>query len=244
MRWRSIARNRTHGLFFERHGSGWRWFEVVDGNDNGIRTAEVANGTDPSLSGPQSLRERPGALRLGFPDAGPYPRIPPRSGNIERLDDPVRFGRSDVVSFTAQGSSSSGTLYLTDGREELLRRPALRRHRSGAGLAVPSGDGRVGAVRGRSRMTAFRATDAFAVEAYRASSMLAGKSGSGGLIDAIRRAAIGSGGAVVAASASEAGGDRGAGSPPPRPYLADRGALLPLPGAQVSVCSTDGPTGR
>jgi hypothetical protein len=31
-------------------------------------------------------------------------------------DDPIRFGRSDLVSFSPRGTSSSGTLYVSDGR--------------------------------------------------------------------------------------------------------------------------------
>lgn len=52
------------------------------------------------------------------------------------------------------------------------------------------------------RLVAFRATDSFAVEAYRAAtSMRAGPSAP--LADEIRRTALAAGGAVVAASASE-----------------------------------------
>jgi len=52
------------------------------------------------------------------------------------------------------------------------------------------------------RVRAFRATDAFAVEAYRAAAAMR----PGGLADEIRRAAIAAGGALVAAAATEAGG--------------------------------------
>jgi hypothetical protein len=31
----------------------------------------------------------------------------------------VQFGRSDVVSFSPRGASSSGTLYVTDGKDAL-----------------------------------------------------------------------------------------------------------------------------
>lgn len=53
------------------------------------------------------------------------------------------------------------------------------------------------------RLTAFRATDAFAVEAYRIARAL--PRDSGGLADEIRRAAARSGGAVIAASAADPG---------------------------------------
>jgi hypothetical protein len=32
----------------------------------------------------------------------------------------VRFGRSDLVSFSPLGSASSGTIYVTDGRNALF----------------------------------------------------------------------------------------------------------------------------
>ena len=54
-------------------------------------------------------------------------------------------------------------------------------------------------------MRAFKAADAFAVEAYRVSASLP-EQGSHGLIEAIRRVALRSGGALVAASGSRVGG--------------------------------------
>ena len=53
------------------------------------------------------------------------------------------------------------------------------------------------------RVRAFRATDAFAVEAYRAAAAMR----PGGLADEIRRTAIAAGGALVAAAATDCGGD-------------------------------------
>jgi four helix bundle protein len=57
------------------------------------------------------------------------------------------------------------------------------------------------------RMTMFKATDAFAVDAYSVARWLKGEQGTG-LAAEIRRTAVTSGGAVVAASASEPGGDQ------------------------------------
>lgn len=55
------------------------------------------------------------------------------------------------------------------------------------------------------RLSAFKATDAFAVEAYRATRALGGSVGSA-LAEEIRRTVVRSGGAIVAASTSRAGG--------------------------------------
>lgn len=57
------------------------------------------------------------------------------------------------------------------------------------------------------RMSIFKATDAFAVDAYSAARWLKGERGTG-LAAEIRRTAVASGGAVVAASASDPGGEQ------------------------------------
>jgi hypothetical protein len=114
-RWHSVARGVARGLAFRRDATGWYWLEVEDGNGNGLRTGEVADGTDAVRSPTRRLEHRVAGVTLGFP-AGPIPSIPPGRGPISRLDDPVRFGTTDIVSFGPLGSASSGTLYVTDWR--------------------------------------------------------------------------------------------------------------------------------
>ena len=119
VRWMAVASGRSHGLLFERDAAGWSWRRVVDGNGNGIRRSEVARGTDRVLGGPRRLAQRVAGTRLGFPGPGPFPRIPPARGSLTDVEDPVRFGSGDLVSFSPRGSGSSGTLYLTGARDEL-----------------------------------------------------------------------------------------------------------------------------
>lgn len=119
MRWLAVSTNRSHGLFFDLDQRGWHWRVVRDGNGNGLRTAEVRDGTDPVVSGPYRMENSVQGLYLGFPSVSRVPAIPPRSGSIANLADPVKFGRSDLVSFSPLGTASSGTLYLTDRRHAL-----------------------------------------------------------------------------------------------------------------------------
>jgi four helix bundle protein len=63
------------------------------------------------------------------------------------------------------------------------------------------------AIRADRRMSAFKATDAFAVDAYAATRQFK-RGRRSGLASEIRRTAVASGGAVVAASASEPGGEQ------------------------------------
>lgn len=114
-RWEAVAQRRYRGLWFSQDGGRWSWRRVEDGNGNGLRTAELRTGVDRTLSGPHRLEDVVAGVSLGIPGGGPFPAIPPRRGAIRPDDDPVRFGRSDVVSFSPLGSSSSGTIYLGDG---------------------------------------------------------------------------------------------------------------------------------
>lgn len=116
LRWQSVARGVACGLAFRRDAIGWYWHEVEDGNGNGLRTAEVASGIDPLRSPAQRLEDRVQGVTLGFPGGPPLPSIPPARGPITNLADPVRFGSTDIVSFSPLGSASSGTLYVSDGR--------------------------------------------------------------------------------------------------------------------------------
>lgn len=118
-RWKAVAARRAHGLFFEQLPGGWAWREVEDGNGNGIRTAEVRNGTDRTAVPPRRLDAWIPGVRIGVPAGGPYPEAPPGTGVLHEGDDPVRFGAADIASFTPLGQSSSGTLYVTDGRSGL-----------------------------------------------------------------------------------------------------------------------------
>lgn len=118
-RWRAVATSRSCGLLFESGPDGWSWLEVEDGNGNGLRTAEVRSGVDPVRSPRRRIQTIVSGTTLGWPPGGPFPEAPPGTGLLSDGDDPVRFGRSDLVSFSPNGRASSGTLYVTDGRSRL-----------------------------------------------------------------------------------------------------------------------------
>jgi len=119
-RFKSVSGRRVRGLQFLKVGNAWTWREVADGNGNGLRTAEITRGIDPVLSAEYALERQVEDVRIGIPPGGPYPEAPPGTGSLTTGDDPVRFGRSDLVSFSPVGSASSGTLYVTDGRRGLF----------------------------------------------------------------------------------------------------------------------------
>ena len=113
----ALTKGLTVALKFRRDGGRWEWALYRDGNGNGVRNAEIVSGVDRSLGlaivWPRS-DVRPGILRgTPVPDPGS-----PGSW-LDRLDDPIRFGISDLCSFSPLGESSPGSVYLWDGRDRM-----------------------------------------------------------------------------------------------------------------------------
>jgi prepilin-type N-terminal cleavage/methylation domain-containing protein len=91
-----------------------------DGDGDGVLTRDIDTGVDPQVAPPQRLSQLGRGFGFGFPP-GPPPRDP---GSPERplggLDDPIRFNQSDLASFSPLGTSTPGSLYLTDGVQRLV----------------------------------------------------------------------------------------------------------------------------
>jgi len=117
LRYQAIACASCRGVVFQTAGNGEVTYVVVeDGNGNGIRRADVLDGTDPVVVGPVSLPDAHGGVCFGIIDTAPVPGLPPGSGTLQNPADPIRFGSSDLFSFPPRGTSSSGTVYLLSPR--------------------------------------------------------------------------------------------------------------------------------
>ncbi len=92
-----------------------------DGNDDGVRTEDIARGVDKLVRGPVSMRARFGKISFSFIPGFTGPD--PSGGAIGNLDDPIRLGRSDIASFSPQGTCTPGSIYISDrhGRQEVVR---------------------------------------------------------------------------------------------------------------------------
>jgi prepilin-type N-terminal cleavage/methylation domain-containing protein len=110
-RWKALNERRYAGLIFENQDDSFQVSLYQDRNGNGIRTEDVRNGDDVRIYGPVNLIRSSGDLQVGILNSG-IPQIPPRAGVIDRPEDPIKFGRADIISFSPMGDSSSGTLYL------------------------------------------------------------------------------------------------------------------------------------
>jgi type IV fimbrial biogenesis protein FimT len=115
----AVAHSANVGVRFETGGARVTWSLYRDGDGDGVRGADIERGIDPPVFTGRAVGQLGTSVRFGFPP-GPAPRDPgdPRR-RLDRLDDPIRFNRSDIASFDPLGGSTPGSVYLTDGRREL-----------------------------------------------------------------------------------------------------------------------------
>lgn len=104
----AVKRTRTVAVRFEPEGEGFRFCVYVDGNRNGVRTADIADGTDWPLGEADRLNAHFRNVVFGI-----AAHVPGVDGEAAGADsDPIRFGRSNLLSYTPLGTSSSGTAYI------------------------------------------------------------------------------------------------------------------------------------
>ncbi len=78
-----------------------------DGNGNGVMAADIASGVDYRISGPLPLSGGAPGVRVGI-----LPGLRDPDGDPLDPADPIRFGRSNMLSFSPFGTASPGTFYL------------------------------------------------------------------------------------------------------------------------------------
>lgn len=117
----AIRHQMNVGIKFrvEQDGSA-AWALYRDGDGDGVRTADIDSGTDPLAAPLRSLGQFGATAQLGFPPGRPA-RDPsnPRQ-RLDHLDDPIRFNRSDIASFSPLDGATPGSIYVTDGIRRLL----------------------------------------------------------------------------------------------------------------------------
>jgi type II secretory pathway pseudopilin PulG len=108
--WSTAVRSNAYtGIRFERQGDGRVFYSAYsDGNANGVRSADIASGVDVRISGPYALSGGAPSVRVGINPG--VPNLPPTTGELS--GDPVRFGQSDILSFSPLGTATPGTFYL------------------------------------------------------------------------------------------------------------------------------------
>ena len=106
-RFAAITRSAAAGLRFEPAPPDYRITSVVDGNGNGLRTADLQKGIDRTLTEPERLETHFAGVALGI-----LPGVPDADGQPVSGSDGVRLGSTKLLSMNPDGTASSGTLYL------------------------------------------------------------------------------------------------------------------------------------
>ena len=101
------AMGRTYvAVAFEQGERGANARLYADGDGDGVTREDIGRGMDRPLGAPVFLRE--GRAYLGLPEAV---KTDP-AGNPLTSQDPIRFGRGSILSFSPVGTSTPGSLYL------------------------------------------------------------------------------------------------------------------------------------
>lgn len=108
----AIRRSSSVGLRFESVGDDYRFRAYLDGNGNGLRTAEITSGIDRPLARAERLSEEFPGVTLGL-----LPGIPDLNGSGASADG-VRIGSSRILGVSPDGSCTGGTLYIRGVRSQ------------------------------------------------------------------------------------------------------------------------------
>ena len=108
------------GIRFVTRASGVGFRSHLDGNGNGVRTADIRSGRDRPLETEVRIGDLFAGVRFAL-----SPAVPPIGATSPSGEgaDPVRLGASDILTVTPLGTATSGTLYLRnrEGHQAAVR---------------------------------------------------------------------------------------------------------------------------
>jgi hypothetical protein len=103
----AINRSQAVGLRFLLSSPDYEFSSYIDGNGNGLRTADILSGVDTSLGPARQLgsdfRGVHFGLTIGIPDV---------DGLRNAAADGVRIGTARILTVSPDGTATSGTLYV------------------------------------------------------------------------------------------------------------------------------------
>ena len=112
-RFEAVKRSAAVAVKFTTHADGYRFQPYVDGNFNGVLSADIARGVDRPIGSIERLDEHFPGVQFGF--ASGLTSLDP--GRPLDTTDPIQIGPTTLFSFSADGSSTSGTLFIVGQRQ-------------------------------------------------------------------------------------------------------------------------------
>jgi Tfp pilus assembly protein FimT len=106
----AVSRSATVALRFEEDDGAIRFSVVIDGNGNGVRTADIDAGLDRVLEPPMTLAAHYPGVVIGLAPGTP-------------ASAPVQIGVTNLWSFTPVGTATPGSVYVRgrDGTQWVVR---------------------------------------------------------------------------------------------------------------------------
>lgn len=112
-RMEALMRSATVGVQFTQTAAGYSYAVYVDGNRNGVLTRDIQRGVDKLITAAERLPDQFTGVEFGA-----IPGLPPvDAGGTPPGTDPIRLGSGNFASFSALGTSSSGTVYIRSRRD-------------------------------------------------------------------------------------------------------------------------------
>jgi hypothetical protein len=103
----SLKRGRFVGMVFQSAGDDYRFATFVDGDGDGVRSADVTQGIDRQVTAWACLNDNFSRATFGIvPGAAD-----PESGDA-LSGSPLKLGGGSILSFGPDGTATSGTLYV------------------------------------------------------------------------------------------------------------------------------------
>jgi len=114
----AVLNAQATAVVFEHRDDGtWRCYIAQDGDGDGIRRRDIDRLIDPVIS--EVVLFEAGEAGLGILK-GEFVPDPSGRGRLRgNLDDPVRAGRGDIITFTPRGTATPASIYLTDHRARM-----------------------------------------------------------------------------------------------------------------------------
>jgi len=113
----AVMHDRNIAIRFRPVGDLWNWTIYEDGDGDGVRNDDITRGTDVQLERTRLFQYKP--VRIGVPLV---PVTDPTNGQLLSLRLPVRFGASQLCSFSREGEATNGSVVLTDGEKATIIR--------------------------------------------------------------------------------------------------------------------------
>jgi hypothetical protein len=104
----AVTRSASVAVQFAPLGTGYTFAVYVDGNRNGVLTSDIQRGTDRLIGASERVSDQFPGVEFGV--LAGLPAID--AGGTAPGTNPIHLGSGSLASFSAAGTSSSGTVYL------------------------------------------------------------------------------------------------------------------------------------